>query len=97
MSTLEVTPSTLRTAAKVLGDAASGINDELEQLSDAADALRLAWEGDAQTAFDSSQTRLRARMEEHGAQLTAIAAQLAKLADNYGTADRNAARGLGGQ
>lgn len=97
MSTLEVTPSSLRTAAKVLGDAAAGIGEELDQLSDAADALRLVWEGDAQVAFDRSQTRLRAQMDLHGAQLIEIARAVAALADGYAQADRDAARGLGGQ
>lgn len=97
METLEVTPSQLRAAAQKLKDAATGIADELESLEDAADQLRLAWDGDAQNAFDTAQTRLRVRMDTHKKQLLAIANAVSALADGYGQTDRSAARGLGGQ
>lgn len=97
MSVLRVTPSELRAAERALATAATGISDELERLRDAADVLRMSWEGEAQASFDRSQTRLRSRMELHSARLTDIAKKVGELAENYGKADRDAARGLGGQ
>lgn len=97
MERLETTPSAMRACATALETAAENIWQELEDLQDAADSLRLAWEGDAQVAFDREQTRIRAKLDFHRERLVTIAKMAKELSDRYGQTDRAAARALGGQ
>lgn len=97
MERLEVTPSALRACADRLSRAVNGITEELELLATAADDLRLAWDGDAQNAFDDAQTRLRRALMQRSQSLSHIAKEVVDLANAYGDTDRAAAKALGGQ
>ncbi|MBC9927490.1 MULTISPECIES: WXG100 family type VII secretion target [unclassified Leucobacter] len=97
MDRLETTPSAMRASAEALTKAATEIWDVLEKMQDDADALRLAWEGDAQVAFDRKQTLARAKLDAHRTRLIQIAEAVTELSNVYGRVDRAAARALGGQ
>lgn len=97
MDYIDVTPSRLISTATKLEQEAEHLSDQLEDIADAADVLRLKWEGDAQEAFDDRQTLFRVRMAQRQASLVAIASKLRKAGDDYASTDRGCARGLGGQ
>lgn len=97
MERLEIVPSELRAAAQVFADAASSIEQELNRLDAELDHLRLAWQGEAQAAFDHAQTRARFDLTELQQQLAVIATEAEAIAEQYGVIDREAAAGLGGQ
>lgn len=97
MERLHVEPSGMTALAEVLEKAATGISSDLDALADASDQLRLEWEGEAQEAFDDAQTRFRFDAEQRRRALVALAVAARKIASDYGKADRDASRGLGGQ
>ncbi|MFF2273100.1 WXG100 family type VII secretion target [Agromyces sp. NPDC058136] len=97
MERLHVEPSGMTALAEVLEKAATGISSDLDALADASDQLRLEWEGEAQEAFDDAQTRFRFDAEQRRLALVALAGAARKIASDYGTTDREASLGLGGQ
>ncbi len=97
MQRLEVDPSELTALADVLEKAAAGMSIDLDRLEDAADQLRLEWEGEAQDAFDVAQTRRRLDLDAQRLALIRLALAARRLATAYGETDRAASRGLGGQ
>jgi WXG100 family type VII secretion target len=97
MDRIDVTPSQLRAAADQLDAQAELLVENLTELAQAGDTLRLQWEGDAQEAFDDKQTLFRAQMTHREQALRTVAEALRDAGDGYGQLDRDCARALGGE
>ena len=97
MDRIDVTPSQLRATTTELEREAELLADQVDRIADAADVLRLRWQGDAQEMFDNRQTEFRLRMEQRRESLVAIARGLSRAGDDYARTDRECARALGGQ
>ncbi|OZB76861.1 MAG: hypothetical protein B7X41_21495 [Microbacterium sp. 14-71-5] len=95
MKTLEANPALMIAAAKTIAAASRGIDGELATLTSAATALRGAWSGEAQVAYDGAQRRFTASMTERARLIDEITRAVQGVAQAYADADLVGQQALG--
>lgn len=96
MALIEVNPSRLAAAAAAIGEFSGRIDDELQELRQAAYSLQGGWSGEAQEAFEVAHLGFSASMTERAAFLRDITGVLDALAESYSETDLAGQRALGG-
>lgn len=96
MGVIEVNPARLAAASAAIGEFSGRIDEELQQFTKAASALKGGWAGEAQEAFEVAQLGFSKSMAERVAFLREITDVLSALAGLYSETDLAGQRALGG-